>query len=181
VVATRLQQQLASLPARLRYDELTVAAADVAGALDASFERVGFGARRQQRMRVRWWPQAAGGPEVQLLAPEARGEMPLLAQWPVDEHGAWSPSWSLPLGDAPPALRERAWRTMGPADRELLLGLLDALPAVAERARALRLPDGPNGAGLEATASRPLRMAQRALHGSRLRRVVRALRGRVGP
>ena len=175
-----LQQQLAGLPARLRYDDLVVAAAAGApGALDASFERVSFGLRQPATLRLRWWPQAAGGAAVQLLAPQVPGDTPPLTGWPVDDRGAWCDRWSLPLGAASPTQRAQAWHAMDANDRGLLLGVLDALPAVAARAKALGLAEAGAADGLSAAASRPLRMAHRALHGTRLRRVVRALRGRV--
>lgn len=174
VVATRLRRQLAELPERLRFDGLEVVAAK-AGVLDADFEQVSFGSRRVARLRLRWRPQATDGTALELLAPEAPGEAPALAAWPVDEGGAWCARWPVPSGSA-----GQGWRALGRTDRELLLGLLDALPAVAHRAKALGLVDAGAADSLAEAASRPLRLAHRALHGTRLRRVVRALRGRLG-
>lgn len=173
IAATRLRQQLAGLPDRLRFDGVEVAAGEN-GALEASFEQLSFGSTRCPHLRLRWSPRRADGAALELLAPSSPDEPPVLTAWPVDAQGGWARSWTLPVTDA------IFWRTLGRHDRELLLGLLDALPAVAHRAQALDRGDAGAGGGLIAAASQPLRLAHRALHGSRLRRVLRALRGRVG-
>ena len=179
VVAARLRQQLAELPTRLRYDSLDVApAADAQGALDCKFGNLSFGRRRTDAVRVRWWPQRAGGAALELLAPESDSEAPSWAAWPMDDSGAPQPAWHLPLGDAAPALRKQAWRALGTTDREMLLGLLDALPAAAERAQPHA--EGLAPSALVAAAQQPLRIARAAIHGTRLRRTWRALRGRIG-
>ena len=178
-VAARLRQQLAELPTRLRYDSLDVApAADAKGALDCKFGNLSFGRRRTDAIRVRWWPQRAGGAALELLAPESDAEAPPLAAWPVDAKGISKAAWPLPLGNEPAAQRAQAWRALGPTDREMLLGLLDALPAVAERAQTHA--DGLAPTALVAAAQQPLRVARAAIHGTRLRRTWRALRGRIG-
>ncbi len=178
-VAARLRQQLAELPTRLRYDSLDVApAADAKGALDCKFGNLSFGRRRTDAIRVRWWPQRAGGAALELLAPESDAEAPPLAAWPVDDKGVSQSAWPLPLGDEPAAQRAQAWRALGPTDREMLLGLLDALPAAAERAQPH--VEGLAPTALVAAAQQPLRVARAAIHGTRLRRTWRALRGRIG-
>jgi hypothetical protein len=62
---------------------------------------------------------------------------------------------------------------MGHDDRAMLLAVLDALPAAAQQA------DPAIRERLSAAAAWPLRVALRAVHGSRLRRVWRAVRGDV--
>lgn len=179
VVAERLRRQLAALPARLRYDRIDASpAADAPDAIDASLAPVSFGAREAAELRLRWWPRAAGGGELELLL-GADSATPPLAHWPVEPDGRWAPRWRLPLGQLAHHERERAWRTLSVDDRAMLLGVLDALPAVAQRASGESGAAVGNANELSAAAAQPLRTAQRALHGSRGRRVWRALRGRI--
>lgn len=179
VVAERLRRQLAALPARLRYDRIEAApAADAPGAIDASFAPVSFGSREMAELRLRWWPRPADGGALELLL-GADAATPPLAHWPVEADGRWAPLWRLPLGELARSEREHAWRALGAEDRALLLGVLDALPAVAQRASAALGAAVGDASELRAAAALPLRTAQRALHGSRGRRVWRALRGRI--
>lgn len=179
VVAERLRRQLAALPPRLRYDRIDASAvADASDAIDASLAPVSFGAREAAEVRLRWWPRAAHGGALELLV-GADAETPPLAHWPVGADGRWAARWRLPLGEVGRRERERAWRSLAAEDRALLLGVLDALPAVAQRASMQLGNVVGSPSELSAAAAQPLRTAQRALLGSRGRRVWRALHGRI--
>lgn len=173
VLAQRVTQRLEALPERFRFDRLTVCAeSSTPQALRVDFHQVMFGARTADRLSLRWQPADA---TVALIAPDSPLKAPLLSAWPMDERGLWADPWLLPLGGQPRPELERAWHAMNREDRDLLLAVLDAMPAVAARAAE----QGLTAAAPTATATHPLQRALRLFHGSRLRRVWRAARGRL--
>jgi len=178
-LAWRLRGALAAMPVRLRYDGLTVAPASGAvGAFDATFGQASFGARRFKGLRLRWSPAGPPGTSpVALLVPSDDDGLPV-AVWSVTEQGALAPEWALPIQDAPAADLRRAWGAVDFGDRQLLLALLDALPAVVGQVTDTALPPGLGRSELATAAAQPLRRARRALGLSRLGSVLRALRGR---
>jgi len=178
-LAWRMREALAAMPVRLRYDGLTVAPAPGAdGTFDAAFGLVSFGARRFKGLRLRWSPAGrAGTSAVALLAPADGDGLPV-AVWPVTEQGVLALEWALPIQDAPAAELRRAWGAIDFGDRQLLLALLDALPAVAGQVTDAALPPGLGRSELATTAAQPLRRARQALGLSRLGSMLRALRGR---
>lgn len=181
-VARSLAQQLADLSMRFRFDRVTsIADPQAADAFIVTFGNVSFGSRRMAQLQLRWRPQAleAGPAAVELLRP-ADGEIPLPATWPVDAAGAWQAAWPLPLAGASQDDLAAGWRGMSRTEREFLFGLLDALPAAATAAAQQGNGATPGRADeLVAAAALPLRSAYRHFHGTRLRRVVRAARGRL--
>jgi hypothetical protein len=131
-VAQRLQHQLGELPPRLRYDDLEV---DVSGSgkearIRARFRKALFGARRFERIELRWQPTAP--PVLELLLP-AGDTLPPLSNWPVTEQGQPAASWRLPVGAGLSAQKARDWASLSAGDRDLLLALCDALPGVPQR------------------------------------------------
>jgi hypothetical protein len=178
VVALRLRQQLKDLPERFRFDSVDVTSdASAQGALLVTFGNAAFGARQTTSLRLRWWPRRSGGESaIDLLLPDS-DDLPLFRSWPVKEDGDWRDAWSLPLSGARPASLEHRWRAIPRMDRDLLLGLLDALPAAAHQAVQSGVVNSHDAKALIAAASRPLRTVHRLMHGTRLRRVMRALGG----
>jgi hypothetical protein len=176
IAARRLQRQLADLPPRLRFDGVQAAAeAGSSRSLLVTFVNACFGDRQLGELRLRWHVDTA---RVELLAPSAADSSPCLGAWPVDNTGMWQPEWHVPLnGQTRPTL-EHAWYDLPRADREFLLGLLDALPAAAPHAAVHGAGDA---AMLARAAARPLRQAVTLLNGTRLRRALRSLRGRLAP
>lgn len=181
-VARSLAQQLADMSMRFRFDRVAcMGDPQAADAFVVTFGIVSFGSRRMAQLQLRWRPQApeAGPAAVELLRP-SDGEVPLPATWPVDTTGAWQAAWPLPLAGAASIELAAGWRSMSRTEREFLFGLLDALPAAAMAAAQQG-----NGAtqgraeALVAAAALPLRCAYRHFHGSRLRRIVQAARGRI--
>lgn len=174
VVAQRLAKQIADTPARFRFDRIDLdQAAQSADALVLTYGNAVFGSRPLGDIRFHWKPQAN---RVELLCPNDDG-VPLLGCWPVDEAGARLISWSLPLADKPVTDLAQAWQSFSRTEREFLLGFLDALPAAAAVAASSGATAGMGE--LSQAALRPLRAANRLLHGTRLRRVVRAALGRI--
>lgn len=177
-VAKRLAQQLADMPPRFRFDRIEVVQ-DTQGppAFVVTYGDACMGSQVLPDIRLRWRPQTGTGdtPAVELLKPDD-GSMHLSGCWPVDDTGAWLSAWPLPLVGASKAALTAAWRSFSQPERAFLLGLLDALPAAAEAAAHA---GAGSAAVLAAAAAAPLRAAQRLLHGTRLRRVVHAARGRI--
>lgn len=178
-VASRLVRQLADLPTRFRFDRVVLdPKADASGAWHVRFENVSFADRAFERLALRWWPQDGAG--IELLVQED-ATFPPLASWPVEETGAWCKSWRIPLAGAPRADLERAWAGLTRVDRELLLGLLDAMPAVLPGAIAYKLVSNGGAEEIGRASSLSLRLGLRLAHGSRLKRAARALRNRAMP
>jgi hypothetical protein len=174
-IAARLRNLLAAQPRRFRFDGIDVEVpTEPSRPMHLVFRRVLFGARLLDRLRVEWNPRT---PSAIVLHAED-GEPPLL-QWPVDDVGRWATSFTLPLGAGAPAPQQRSlWRALPEEDRGLLLGLLDALPAVADSLSEQQRYAGMDRPAIASAATQPLREAVRMLRGSRVRRVARTVLGR---
>jgi hypothetical protein len=184
--AARLCRQLADLPARWRYDDLLVGRDEPGGptALDLHFVGASFGERRLDDVRLRWrLPDAerrqAGG-SLHWLVPE-RAEALALGTWPAGADGNLADSFALPVGDGGVRDRRRRWAQLSPAERELILALLDALPAAAERALESQLPQGMAAATLRRCALDWHKDARRDVLALRLRGAARRLLRRDPP
>lgn len=129
--AARLVRELESLPARLRYDRLVVDDASAGGAVGIAFEQARFGAQPLGTVRLTWQQSSR---RLVWTAPAGVGDVPLVS-WPVTEAGELATDYELPVGGAAeiPDGRER-WARLQPADKELILAVLDALPAAASAA-----------------------------------------------
>jgi hypothetical protein len=142
LVALRLRRQLADLPPRLRYDDLHVAPAEGhANLIQARFVHATFGLERFGDLALQWQPAVSTeSPGLLRLNAEASSAAPPLAFWPVGEDGTVAPEWLVPLGHAAkPQAKLRAWAALSENDRCVALAVLDALPAIAERAHAAGL------------------------------------------
>lgn len=185
-VLRRLQAQIDDQPVRLRYDSLDLAA-ETSQTLRLDYRRTLFGERLYPGLSLRWTPGArgsAGGQPPTLLLGELGDAGPPLSAWPMDAQGHPQGEWRLPLDPATPsAERQARWRQLPARDRELLLALLDALPAAAERlAEAQLLPPGHDRDSLKAAAAHWLPEARRALDPVfPLRRAARKLRSILRP
>jgi hypothetical protein len=184
--AARLCRQLADLPARWRYDDLLVSRDEPDGppALDLHFVGATFGERRLDDVRLRWrLPDAerrpAGG-SLHWRAPE-RAQALALGTWPTDADGNLADAFELPVGDGSPSGRRQRWARLSPVERELILALLDALPAAAERALELQLPQGLDPAALRRCALGWHKEARRDVLALRLRGAARRLLRRDPP
>jgi hypothetical protein len=170
-VATRLCRQLADLPRRLRYDRLDVKRAESdPRALEACFGACTFGDLHLDELKLRW--DAIGG-LLHWEAPADALQMPL-SNWPVGADGQLVPSLALPVSQ-PSAAQRLFWAGLGGTDCELVLAVLDALPAVAERVADADLPAGTGRAELVRVAAAGHRDARRFLSSLRWRRVARRL------
>lgn len=172
-VAARLCRQLDDLPARFRYDSLSVLSdPQQAGALRVAFGGVQYGDRALGTVELRWQTAGQG---LHWLAPEQAGAVPL-ALWPVDTEGHLQPSWQVPVGTAfETAGKRQAWAAMPAADRALLLALLDALPGAAAHAPDTALPAGMTHGLLAGAAAGLHKDARRTLNSLRVRNVARRL------
>ena len=173
-VAARLSMQLDSVPPRLRYDALDVHVGDDGRCL-VHMVGVSWGTRSLPDLALRWRPAGAQGPDLTRCAlawvlPGDPDAPPPLTLWPEAEDGSLQPAWALAVGpgfDA--AARRRWWAAQPAADRELLLAVLDALPAAADAA----------GQPAWRGAARALHVdARKTLRALRLRALVRRLRRR---
>lgn len=184
-VAARLQRQLAQLPPRLRYSELDLSTPDGdAGRapLAVRFGDVVFGRDGRPDLHLLWRPGASHGsdpaqaPLRLVLGNEGSGASePPLAGWPYDAEGRPATDLVVPVGPGLSAAEKRhRWAALQPADRELVLALLDALPACAERALEGGAAGLASGA-LEAAARTLYADAQRSQRQARWRRGVRAV------
>lgn len=174
-VASRLTRELAELPPRLRYDQLHVEQA--AQGYTISMDNVVFGVRRFRQLQLLWQTDAAA--PLSLLAPPDKTGPPALDEWPRKD-GHWQPLLSLPIGKGAAWTKRRRWARLGPLDRGLLLGLLDALPAAVQDACASGLISESNGSRLRSLAVQLLRdgLFAAGQRESFLRRLVRRLRAR---
>jgi hypothetical protein len=142
-VAAKLHVMLTQLPARLRYDGLTVGAGGPDAGADVvaiTLHHVAFGSQTLERLDLHWQPggpfDEAGGLTALalLLPPDAGDATPPFAGWPLQPEGGWARRWVLPVGRGlgGSALRSR-WTALSEGDRALVLALLDALPAACRQ------------------------------------------------
>jgi hypothetical protein len=176
-VATRLRRQLADLPPRLRYDRLEVRrAAGESHALEVRFGATTFGALHLGELALSWDPSRG---TLLWQAPAEVLQVPL-SSWPVTGDGQLLPTLALPLDQSQPGAAKRAfWASLSETDRDLVLAVLDALPAAAERAAdsALSSPSGRDDLARMAAAWH--KEARRRLSSLRVRRVARRLLRKV--
>ncbi|WP_425261555.1 hypothetical protein ACPOLB_11795 [Rubrivivax sp. RP6-9] len=173
-VAARLCRKLAHLPARLRYDEASVAGEG--DSVDVVFRGASHGSIALGALRLRWWPQQQ---RIDWRAPDDPQQVPL-ATWPVDAGGRLQPGLTLPVGPAfGSAQRRRLWAALPAADRALVLAVLDALPGAARQTDAAAWPAGTSPQGLSAQGAALHKQARRTLTSLRLRDLVRRLLGRA--
>ena len=173
-VAARLCRQLAHLPARLRYDEASVAGEG--DSVDVVFRGASHGSIALGALRLRWWPQQQ---RIDWRAPDDPQQVPL-ATWPVDAGGRLQPGLTLPVGPAfGSAQRRRLWAALPAADRALVLAVLDALPGAARQTDAAAWPAGTSPQGLSAQGAALHKQARRTLASLRLRDLGRRLLGRA--
>lgn len=173
-LARRLLTQLDRLPRRLRYDRLDVHPPAGDGAVDVVLDGVTYGPEALPPVTLRWRAGGRGGTPAQgVLAwcrPEDPDAAPPLALWPELPDGNPAPALVFPLGAGFSAEARRRWWSAHPdADRQLLLSLLDTLPAAAEAA-------GQPAWRVEAESLR--NQAQSTLRSLRLRRLAGRLRRR---
>lgn len=172
-IAARLERQLAQLTPRLRYDQLTATpGATAAQAWQVRFGTCSFGAQRLPAIELEWRPHGPhdNTPQGCALAwalPSDPDEPPPLAHWPVQADGRLQPLLPIPVGPGwTAAERRRWWSSLAAADRELVLSVLDALPAAADAA----------GQPSQRPAAHALhRDARRSLSSQAVRRVVRKI------
>lgn len=172
MAVARLQRQLQVMPQRFRYDALHVDDAPGAGdTLRLRYAGAGFGTHRLEQVRLDW-----SAARLSWILDGDAIELPL-ATWPVGESGAPAERWTVPVGDAhlDESGKRSAWLALPDDDRALVLAVLDALPALADRcsdAQASRLG---GRTALALAAAQPLREALRLLsaerHRSRLARL----------
>lgn len=175
-VARQLACQLAEQPPRLRYDQLDVEA-DERG-YRIRFGNPTFGERRFPQLLLRWRQDDAL--PLALLAPDEEAVPAALDRWPRAGDGRRAGSFALPVGRLGPWARWKHWARLTPMDSGLLLGLLDALPAVIQAARTGGTIDGGMADRLRSDARRLLRQALAAsgLREPLWRRVIARLRAR---
>jgi phage shock protein A len=173
IVASRLQAQIDLMAPRFRYDEVNAQPEPPdLGCLSIRFAEASFGTRSLGAVSLRWRPASS---DLRWLAHEGDANVPL-ASWPADEEGLLRRELLLPVGRLVPAGAKREWWSRMPAsDRELMLGVLDALPAAAQHLREIQ----PTDDGAQATTLRAAvalqRDARRILLGLRLRGAARRL------
>lgn len=170
-IAARLHLAIGVLPARLRYAELRGTPSEQG--LEIVFEDVVQGARSWDRLRLVWRPtrDRNGGAPLVWTLPAGYAAAPLAA-WPCREDGTLAPECALPFGPGASAATSKAWLNALPGpDRDLLLAVFDALPAVAAQG------------GVPAALANDVRALQRAaraaVSGLRLRRIARRMLGRI--
>ncbi|MCD0421000.1 hypothetical protein LOC51_27600 [Rubrivivax sp. JA1024] len=172
MAAHQLCRQLSQGATRLRYDGLRVQHG--ADGLDVVFERALYGATAFAALTLRWHPAVDGG-SLELLARTEGPVLPLSA-WPVDDTGTPSPAWPVPVGRGLTGGDKQAvWGALCAEDRELLLAILDAMPAAAQRARDADLPDVLRSQASVEAARALHQDAQRSWLALRVRRALRRL------
>jgi hypothetical protein len=173
VAAARLRRQVGSIPARFRYDSLRVSAAETSpDAVDLCFQGAGFGALPLQRVQLRW-----SGNSLDWRLNSGEAELPLTV-WPIDDAGVPGPSWAVPVGrDLGRRAHAETWQAMPHEDRELVLAVLDALPAVAAVASDEVARRRGGREAMAASAAALLRGAHLSLNVGRIRGRLRRVRG----
>lgn len=130
-VARRLHLQFGEMPDRLRYDriDLRAMAGGSSTCLNVLFRAAQFGQRRFEALALAWYP--AQGNQLHVL--KIADSSPLTC-WPREASGTPANEWRVPVGRGMTGReKRRAWAAVEAGDRALLLGILDALPAVPGR------------------------------------------------
>jgi hypothetical protein len=181
VIAKRLVKRFEGLPASFRFDAIDVSSQQPqSGALRITFREVSFGQQEAASLPLIWRANAGDAPDgIELLALEEFGGNPTLQGWPVEDDGTWSAHWKLPITGASERQRAEAWAKMTRDDKDMLLGVLAALPAAVRRAVELGVIAPERSEPLGAAAADALRDANRLMRGSRLRQAWAAARGLV--
>jgi len=180
IVARQLRMQLWQGPPRLRYDGVEVFGEQTTAAkvsVRVEFRGAVFGWNHLGRITLWWRPGAAydADPAVTAVACSFRDASgcpaPLWSCWPRASDGAWAEQASLPVG---PGMSSQAcrglWAELPPLDRQIILALLDAMPA-AELVPGTTVP--PLTATISSEARRLHKQARRAMLQLELRRVAR--------
>lgn len=156
LACTRLARQVMELPPRFRYDALHVEPS--ADGLLLRFDGASFGGTDLGDTRVLW----SGSRVTWQRNPKAE-DLPL-AGWPVDRGGQPADRWTLPVS-APLSgrERERAWAELTEHDRALVLAVLDAMPAAAQRVNDQTAAAHGGREQMAAAAGELLREGRRAL------------------
>jgi hypothetical protein len=173
IAATQLCRQLEELPVRFRYDAIEVASREGSSGesgLNVSFVNSSFGALPLATVQLQWSPTGLSW----LLDPEVDA-LPL-ASWPLGADGTPAAQLQLPVGSAVVDSKSRRWQQLTDQDCNLVLALLDALPAFAAMSHQLGSVFG-GQTRLRRSATRFAREAHRAVIGIRLRRRLAMLPG----
>jgi hypothetical protein len=163
IVAARLSLQLDALPLRFRYDSVQAAPDDHdRSATVVRFGNVSFGDRDLAAVELRWMP---ANRVLEWVAPGASDPLPF-GNWPVSESGLPTPRWRFPVGAGASAHKRDQWQALSDVERQLVMSVLDALPAAG-------------GAQLAASAAALHKEARRAIGALAVRQVARRLLGRT--
>lgn len=181
-VVRQLRMQLWNIAPRLRYDAVEVfgeQAADGQVCVRMEFRGAVYGWNELGTVTL-WWRANSDydqNPELSTVACSALGSdgrpAPLWSAWPRTSDGQWAAKASLPVGprmDA--ATRRQLWASLPAPDRQLMLSLLDAMPA-ARDATGVTVP--PQTATIGQAARRLHKQARRTMLQLELRRVARGL------
>lgn len=162
IVASRLSLQFEALPLRFRYDSVQAAPDDDdRSAMVVRFDNVSFADRDLATVELRWMPATR---VLEWVTPAAPAPLPFGA-WPVSESGLPTPRWRFPVGAGTSAHKREQWQALQEVERQLVMGVLDALPAAG-------------GAQLAAAAAALHKEARRAIGALSVRHVARRLLGR---
>jgi len=164
-IAGRLQRLLRETGPRWRCDAVRFTPAAGPGAevtLHVAFESPMFDDDVMGSLSLTWrpgstWSATDAAAPLVWQGPDAPGEAPALASWPVDDDGRPAPHLALPVGPGLQAAARRArWERFTARERDLVCALLESLAQAAARAEASALP----------AAWPPARLAEaaRALH-----------------
>ncbi len=181
-VVRQLRMQLWNIAPRLRYDAVEVfgeQAADGQVCVRMEFRGAVYGWNELGTVTL-WWRADSDydeNPELTTVACSALGSDgrpgPLWSAWPRTPDGQWAAKASLPVGprmDA--ATRRQLWASLPAPDRQLMLSLLDAMPA-ARDATGVTVP--PQTATIGQAARLLHKQARRTMLQLELRRVARGL------
>lgn len=178
MVAARLGDQLQGLSARLRYSSLDVSRSDVGDdVLDVCFSDLLFCGRPIASLRLLWRPKGTisgpiGETPLCLLAPDDDPASPLFAGWRVNDAGEPLASMPVPVAEGLDSKGKRQrWARLSEADRDLVLAVLDALPACAASACEAGILPGTSQASLTRSAHHLHRDARRVVLGLRWRQL----------
>jgi hypothetical protein len=171
-LAGRLVRQLEAMPPRLRYSELRTQWLHPGATAELLLADAMFGAQTLSDIRLRLDLRPQAEAPLRWLLPED-GE-PDLGCWPVGQDGMPLPECTIAIKPGHAQAR-RWWAELPVRDRDIVLGVLDALPAVAEPLQ------GPvSAAALRERIVLWHREARRLLARQGLRRRLKSLRQIMG-